>query len=152
VTSPVRLFTDQLIAWLQAEVEDADGWSFIREEPRDYVPGENCAIWWTGDEPFDSDSTTGWLGLVDVYQLRYWEPADEGSRTTEDEDAGDVLSTKLQQVRRTIALHRALPAGSLADASEMVYLGSTKLGAEDGASGVRGFSVGIRVRRSESYY
>ena len=151
MTSPVRLFVDQLLAWIKDEVDDTEGWHVHKEQPRDWTSGQNLAVWWLGDEPFDQDSTTGWLGLVDLYVLRYWEPADDATRVATDETAGDTLSETLQQVRRTIALHRGLPAGQLAGASEMAYGGSRKLGDEDDASGVRGFQVVIRVRRPESY-
>jgi hypothetical protein len=151
VTSPQRLLVDQLIAWIQAEVADSDSWHFHKEMPPDYNPGTNCAIFWAGDDVFEQDSTTGWLGLVDSYLIRYWEPADEGTRTTTDEASGDTLSDALQQVRRTVILHQGLPAASLANASQMAYGGSRKLGAADGASGVRGFEMTVAVRRPESY-
>ena len=152
MTSPQRLFIDQLVAWLKDEVEDTDDWEIIREEPRNISGQQTLAVWWVGDAVFTDDSTTGWLGLVDTYALTYTEPADEGTRVTEDEDAGDLLSEKLQQVRRCILLHRGLvSAANLAGAFVMEYAGSRKLGATDDAPGVRGFAVEIRVRRPESY-
>ena len=151
MTSPQRLFVDQLTAWITDEVEDTEGWAIRKEEPRDWSGGQELAVWWLGDEPFDQDSTTGWLGLVDLYAVRYTEPADDAARVASDEAAGDVLSETLQQVRAAIVKHRGLPAGQLANASEMAYSGSRKLGDEDNASGVRGFQVLVRVRRPEQY-
>lgn len=151
MTSPVRLFVDQLLAWITDEVEDTEDWKPWKEEPRDYAPGKNLAIWWLGDELEPGDSTTGWQGLVDLYALRYWEPADETARAAVDEAAGDVISETVQQVRQCIVAHKHLPAAQLGDASFMDYAGSRKLGAEDDASGVRGFTVLIRVHRPQGY-
>lgn len=151
MTSPQRLISDQLIAWLQAEVEDADGWTFHRTAPRDYAAGQNCAVYWLGDEPFSDDSTTGWLGLADAYVIQYWEPATDPSRASTDEAAEELVTETLQQVRRAVLLHRGLSAGQLANAFELAYLGSRRLSTEDAASSVRGFEVTVRVRRPEAY-
>lgn len=151
MTSPQRLVTNHIKAVLQADVEDADGWTFHLSAPRDYAGGQNCAVYWLGDEPFSDDSTTGWLGLADAYVIQYWEPASDPSRAATDEEAEELVTETLQQVRRAILLHRGLPAGQLANASELAYLGSRRLGNEDAASSVRGFEVTVRVRRPESY-
>ena len=87
---------DQLAAYITDEVDDTQDWNVIREEPADYTGGKNLAIWWLGDEPFADDSTTGYLGLVDNYSVRYWEPAVEASRAAVDEPA-DVLPRRFSR-------------------------------------------------------
>ena len=152
MTSPQRAVTDQLIAWIQADVEDADGWTFVRAIPRDYsTGGQHCAVWWLGDEPFSDDSTTGYLGLADAYLIRYWEPAPETSRVSEDEEAEQRIEETVQQVRACILGHRGLNASNLNNAFELAYLGSRKLASEDAASSVRGFEITVRVRRPEMF-
>lgn len=151
VTSPQRLLVNQLVAWLGSEVAGADAWTFHPVSQPDYLGGRHCAVYWLADEPSPQNSTTGWIGLSEAYAIRYWEAASDGARLAPDEVAEGLLEEALRGVRRSVVGHRQLPAGQLADASQMDYLGSRKLGEEDGASGVRGFEVLVQVVRGESY-
>lgn len=148
-TDPHAAITGQLIDWLLT-IPGAAEWNWFDDVVPGFESGRCCAVWWAGDEVYEPASTTGWMGIQDVYQVRYWEPSSAPSRVTPDGDP-ETLGLIQQQVRQVIFAHPELPASSLASAYQMLYAGARRLGPADGASDVRGFEIAVTVRRAEAY-
>lgn len=144
-----RTFIDALIAALQAEVAGASAWVFHRYEPvQHHKDGPRCAVWFNGEARDDATSTTGWVGIIQEYHVRYWEPRPEASGGSVDETAAEAVEVIFDAVKDVIRTRELTPSfggsGGLRYESGAMLLG----GAEEP---IRAFEIVVTTRRAEAY-
>lgn len=147
MSTPHRDVVNQLAAWIVDEVPAASGWTFYVEEPITLPEEPACAVWWERGDPLPEENTTGWIGTIDTYGIRFTEPASSNSGLLRDEDEESSLEADMEAVVATLFNHTAdLPASN----HDMRWGGYSKLPTSNDFL-FAGWEITVFVRRQVSF-